>query len=150
MPRKGLAMIVELEIFGQTYSAKNNRMPVKFKGRLCLRKSAPALNYERSFSLQCPNLGDDMLTGKLFTMMDIYYKTERPDLNDDLILDCMQGKIYKNDRQVRRRFLDHHIDKENPRTVILVGPIEYMSRPVVNKKAYDDRLISLYNKVNER
>lgn len=124
-------MIFEFEIYGQPYSAKNRRRPVMHKGKLRLIKSAPALRYEKSFGLQCPNLGDDMLKGELFVFMDIYYKSERPDLNDDLILDCMQNKIYENDRQVRRRFLDHHIDRVNPRTVIIVGPREMMQRPVV-------------------
>ena len=35
--------------------------------------------------------------------MLIYYSSRRPDLDESLILDLMQGVIYKNDRQVKQK-----------------------------------------------
>ena len=56
--------------------------------------------------------------------MKIYYKTRRPDLDESLILDLLQGKIYKNDRSIKLKYVLHGLDKEEPRTVLIVGPVE--------------------------
>jgi Holliday junction resolvase RusA-like endonuclease len=56
--------------------------------------------------------------------MLIYYTTRRPDLDESLILDLMQGLIYKNDRQVKSKAIYHGLDKQNPRTIIRVSALE--------------------------
>ena len=56
--------------------------------------------------------------------MLIYYATRRPDLDESLILDCMQGPIYRNDRQVKQKMIYWGLDKTNPRTVIRVSAVE--------------------------
>jgi Holliday junction resolvase RusA-like endonuclease len=62
-----------------------------------------------------------MLEGQLRVDMWIYYATQRPDLDESLILDLLQGKVYANDRQVRERHTYHHIDKADPRVEIAVS-----------------------------
>ena len=62
-----------------------------------------------------------MLTGDLWVDIKIYYATRRPDLDESVVLDCMQGLIYANDRQVKEKHIYWGLDKENPRAEIVVG-----------------------------
>ena len=64
------------------------------------------------------------MTGRLSVVCDIYYANNRPDLDEALILDGLQGLIYKNDRQVREKHVFHHIDKFNPRAEVRVAALE--------------------------
>lgn len=62
-----------------------------------------------------------MLEGDLWVDIKIYYATRRPDLDESVVLDCMQGLIYANDRQVKEKHIYWGIDKKNPRAEIVVG-----------------------------
>jgi Holliday junction resolvase RusA-like endonuclease len=73
------------------------------------------------FKAQCPSLGGEMLEGDLWVDIKIYYATRRPDLDESVILDCMQGFIYGNDRQVKEKYIYWGLDRENPRSEIVVG-----------------------------
>lgn len=53
----------------------------------------------------------------------IFYRTRRPDLDESLILDLLQGRVYVNDRQVKERHAYWGLDKENPRAEITVVPL---------------------------
>ena len=86
-------------------------------------KSKKARNYEASIKQQVAMLGE-LMTGRLRMDATVYYRTERPDLDVSLILDGLQGRIYKNDRQVREQHLYHRIDRDNPRAEIIVTPID--------------------------
>lgn len=55
--------------------------------------------------------------------LHIWYASRRPDLDETLILDLLQGCIYVNDRQVKERHCYWHLDKENPRAEILIEQI---------------------------
>lgn len=55
--------------------------------------------------------------------MNIHYQSRRSDLDDSLILDAMQGRVFKNDRQVRERHIFGYIDRDNPRTDIVVTQV---------------------------
>ena len=35
-----------------------------------------------------------------------------------------QDKLYKNDRQIKRKYIEHGLDKNNPRSIIVCGLIE--------------------------
>jgi Holliday junction resolvase RusA-like endonuclease len=52
--------------------------------------------------------------------MKIYYHSRRPDLDESLILDLMQGIVYENDRQVKEKHITWGLDKEAPRAEICV------------------------------
>lgn len=56
--------------------------------------------------------------------LEIFYASNRPDLDESVILDAMQGRIYRNDRQVKRKTVQWNIDRDNPRARIRVSALE--------------------------
>jgi len=122
--------VLSLFILGEPASKANSRRVVRFGTMSRLIKSQKALNYSDTFRLQCPPLAK-LMTGDLRVSMRIYYATRRPDLDESLILDLMQGLVYENDRQVKERHTYWGLDAENPRSEIIV---EQMSEVVAKKK----------------
>lgn len=86
-------------------------------------KSEKALSYLDAFNLQCPRL-TTLIAVDVEVRMRIIYASRRPDLDESLILDALQGKAYLNDRQVKRKVIDWGLDPDNPRTEIEVYPFE--------------------------
>jgi len=109
-------------IFGEPASKSNSRRVVRFGGMSRLIKSEKALNYCDVFKQQCRQLGT-LMTGDLRVTLRIYYASRRPDLDETLILDLMQGLIYENDRQVKERHAYWGLDPENPRAEITIERI---------------------------
>jgi len=107
-------------IFGEPASKANSRKAVLIGGRPRFIKSKKALDYVKAFDSQCPIL-DELITEDVKVEMIIYYASRRPDLDESLILDCMQNKIYANDRQVKQKMIYWQLDRENPRTIIRVS-----------------------------
>ena len=110
---------VHLEIYGDPASKANSRQLVTIRGRPAFIKSKKARDYVAAFDKQCPTLSE-LIEEDVSVTMTIFYKTRRPDLDESVILDCMQGKIYKNDRQVKEKHIFWGLDRENPRTEILI------------------------------
>lgn len=110
-------------IYGEPASKANSRKIVYMKGKPVSIKSDKARGYVKIFEQQCPCL-DVMFEEDVRVDMLIYYASRRPDLDESLILDCMQGRIYKNDRQVKQKHIYWGLDKWTPRTVIRVSPVE--------------------------
>ena len=107
-------------IEGEPASKANSRKLVMIKGRMIPIKSQKALNYVKAFQKQIPKI--DPLTEEYVKVeMMIYYASRRPDLDESLILDCMQNYVYYNDRQVKEKHIYWGLDKENPRTIIRVS-----------------------------
>ena len=106
-------------IQGEPASKANSRKIVLFGKRPALIKSEKARKYVKQFEAQCEVL-DDLFVGDVGVEMTIHYCTRRPDLDESLILDCMEKKIYGNDRQVKEKIIRHGLDKENPRAEIRV------------------------------
>lgn len=137
--------MIRLTILGEPASKANSREIVMVgKGenrRAMVRKSDKALAYEANALRQIPPAARQRLEGPLRMTLRIWYATERPDLDESLILDVLQDRyttqtygdekkrelvqygVYRNDRQVRERHVFHAIDKGNPRTEIVVEPI---------------------------
>ena len=115
------SMPLEFTIHGEPASKANSRKIVHNPAtkRPMVIKSKKARDYLKDFEKQCP-VCDPLLEGELAVTMTIHYASRRPDLDESLILDAMQGKIYGNDRQVREKHVFHALDKENPRTDIAV------------------------------
>ncbi len=92
---------------------------MRFGNRLASIKSQKARSYAAAFEAQvqaiCP-----MLEGELRMDAWVWYSSQRPDLDESLILDLLQGKVYLNDRQVRERHIHHGIDRENPRIEVFL------------------------------
>ena len=114
--------MVKLTILGEPVSKANSRQIVRFGNRPAIIKSAKGRAYAASAALQLPTL-DQPLTGRLRARITLFYASERPDLDESIVLDAMQGKIYKNDRQVREKHVFHAIDKLNPRAEIEIEEI---------------------------
>lgn len=109
-------------IFGEPASKANSRRVVRFGGMSRLIKSAKALSYSDAFKQQCKPLAT-LMTGDLRITLHIFYASRRPDLDETLILDLMQGLIYENDRQVKERHCYWGLDPENPRAEIIIEKI---------------------------
>lgn len=109
-------------ILGQPCSKSNRSMIVKVRGRPMIIKSPEARAYEKAVARQVPVLSP-LLGGRLAMTLRIYYASERPDLDESLIMDALQGRIYANDRQIREKHVTHAIDRENPRAVVIVEEI---------------------------
>jgi len=111
---------VTFTILGEPASKANSRKLVRFGNRPAFIKSDKARNYLVLFKSQVPQL-EELLEGDLVVYIQIYYSSRRPDLDASVILDAMEGYIYKNDRQVKEQHFYWGLDKTNPRSIISVG-----------------------------
>jgi Holliday junction resolvase RusA-like endonuclease len=111
-----------LEIFGEPASKANSRRLVSRGSKSLFIKSQKALDYVEMFKQQCPDFYHPFECD-VCVEMTIYYASRRPDLDESLILDLLQGVTYLNDRQVKRKVIDWGLDKENPRCLIRVTPL---------------------------
>lgn len=130
---------VTFTVYGEPASKANSRKMVLIKGRPALIKSAKARGYVTVFESQCPVM-EVPTTDDVVVEMMIHYASRRPDLDESLILDCMQGRIYKNDRQVKQKFIYWGLDKEDPRSIIRVRSCDTSKVP--DYLSYDTVLIS--------
>jgi Holliday junction resolvase RusA-like endonuclease len=106
-------------VLGEPASKANSRQLVRLNGRPMFIKSKKARDYVDAFKLQCPKLSA-LMEGDLVVHIKIYYASRRPDLDESVILDAMQGLIYENDRQVKEKHVYHALDKHNPRAEIRI------------------------------
>lgn len=100
---------VDVVVFGQVYSKANSRL---WTGRKSI-KSDGARAYEKMFAAQVP-MRDTLLDGIVMAAIHIDYPSRRQDLDESLVLDLLQGRFVKNDRQIRFRFVTHGLNKEKP------------------------------------
>lgn len=113
---------ISFTIFGEPASKANSRRLVRFGGRPAFIKSQKAIEYVASAQRQVSKL-NCLLDGDLSISLKIFYKTRRPDLDESVILDVLQGIIYKNDRQVKEKHVYHALDSEHPRAEIIISKI---------------------------
>ena len=113
-------------IFGQPASKANSRrialVGPKDARRMLVIKSDAARDFLRGARLQVPKV-DPLLEGPLRATLRLFYRTNLPDLDESLVLDFLQGRLYVNDRQVREKHVFHGIDKETPRAEIEIERI---------------------------
>jgi len=107
-------------IYGEPASKANSRKIVMFGKRPAIIKSQKARDYVVTFQKQCLIL-DELITEDVCVEITIFYASRRPDLDESVILDCMQDFIYKNDRQVKKKIICWGLDRENPRAEIKVS-----------------------------
>jgi len=126
--------VIAFIIIGEPASKANSRKVIEIAGVSRLAKSAKALAYEKDALRQIPPVHRVRLAGPVRVTMRIFYASERPDLDESLILDVLQDRysgkapnrilvqagVYQNDRQVREKHVYHAIDRKNPRTEIIV------------------------------
>jgi Holliday junction resolvase RusA-like endonuclease len=144
-------MKVEFTILGELCSMKNSRQIVVIKGNPSVIKSSKARAYERTALLQIPSHARIQLQGPVRATLRVFYASERPDLDESLLLDILQSKyewvegryakqangsfvaerrkelvragVYLNDRQVREKHVFHFIDRGNPRVEVEIEPM---------------------------
>lgn len=107
------------EIFGEPASKANSRRLVRFGGMSRLIKSQKALTYADAFQQQCVPV-ENPTDKDVSVEIHIWYASRRPDLDESLILDLLQGRLYVNDRQVKEKLIYWHLDPEEPRSEIVV------------------------------
>tara|TARA_R110002020_G_scaffold18695_2_gene64973 strand:+ start:15527 stop:15922 length:396 start_codon:yes stop_codon:yes gene_type:complete len=110
----------EATIFGEPASKANSRKLVRFGKRMASIKSDKARGYVKLFAEQAVPI-DPLIDGDVLLYCHIYYASRRPDLDESLIMDCLQDIAYKNDRQVKAKVIVHGLDKEQPRAVIKIA-----------------------------
>lgn len=114
---------ISFVVFGEPASKSNSRKLVYLNGKPAFIKSTKARNYVRDFQLQCKKI-DPLMIGDVSVEIKIFYASRRPDLDESVILDCMQDFIYENDRQVKEKHIFHGLDKDNPRAEITVRSLK--------------------------
>jgi hypothetical protein len=91
-------VIVRLTILGEPASKANSRELVKFgrgdKARPALIKSKKARDYERDALRQIPSAARAGLTGPVRVTLRIFYASERPDLDESVVLDVLQNRYH--------------------------------------------------------
>ena len=116
--------IVQFTIYGEPASKANSRRIVMIRGTARSIKSQKALNYVASFKQQCLQQAGEIWEDDVSVTIHIYYASRRPDLDESVILDCLQDVAYRNDRQVKEKHIYWHLDRENPRSIIEVEKIK--------------------------
>jgi Holliday junction resolvase RusA-like endonuclease len=112
-------------ILGEPASKANSRRIVRLGSKLRVIKSAKGLKYVEEVARQVPELPEErQLRAPIRMTAHIYYASRRPDLDPSLILDALQGRVYRNDRAVREMHLYHHLDRETPRAEIYLEEID--------------------------
>lgn len=112
--------VLSLKIFGEPASKANSRRVVRIGGMSRLIKSHKALTYSDVFKRQVKSMDITPLGGDVRVTMHIWYASRRPDLDESLILDLLQGVAYLNDRQVKEKLIYWHLDPAEPRSEITV------------------------------
>ena len=140
---------IAFTILGEPASKANSRKLVTIGGRSSTIKSDKARSYEADALKQIPPRCRVQLTGPVRVTLRIFYASERPDLDESIVLDVLQDRyarekltkaqkdagmtpqrylvqrgVYINDRQVREKHVFHGIDRANPRTEVVVEPLQ--------------------------
>lgn len=114
-------IIFQAIIFGQPASKANSRKIVTFGKLSRLIKSESAREYVDVFNRQVEHREvGELYEGDVSVYMTIWYASRRPDLDESLILDLLQGVAYVNDRQVKVKHIEWGLDPATPRVAITV------------------------------
>lgn len=141
---------IALTILGQPYGKANRRKVARHRyrddtggiqTRPRLIKSKEALDYEFAALSQIPPECRQRLAGPVSVRIRIFYSSNRPDLDESVILDVLQDRyarhktksgkgrelvqkgVYRNDRQVWDKHIIKGFDRANPRAEIVVEPM---------------------------
>ena len=109
-------------ILGEPASKANSRRLILVGKHPRSIKSEKALNYEK-YALAQIRPPAEPFDCEVCMVAHIHYCTQRPDLDESLIMDILEkGGVVKNDRRIREKHIFHYIDKENPRARITITP----------------------------
>ena len=114
--------VLSLKILGEPASKANSRKMVYIRGKPMFIKSSKALAYAEAFKRQSIASGIFFAKEDVVVTIRIWYASRRPDLDESLILDLLQGVAYANDRQVKEKHIYWMgVDKNEPRCEIEVS-----------------------------
>lgn len=136
--------MIAFTIIGEPASKANSRQIVTIAGRPSSIKSKKARGYESDALRQIPPAARQRIEGPVRVTLRIWYASERPDLDESIVLDVLQDRwcrvknadktlgdrilgqagVYRNDRQVREKHVFHGIDKRNPRAEVIVEALQ--------------------------
>jgi Holliday junction resolvase RusA-like endonuclease len=113
-------------IHGNVPSKSNCYKIGMINGRAMMYKSKALKQYEKDFYIQCSIRGL-MLEGWLEFEIDVYYPSNRSDLDNSLkvVLDCLEkSSVFKNDNKVVRIQARKFVDKKNPRCEFRIKTVD--------------------------
>ncbi len=122
-------------VIGQLPSMKNNRKIAHFqkkgeaKVRKAVIKSDEAQAYVTGFLWQVRRPKETYM-GPVFLEADIYYRNQACDLDESLLMDCLQlgsvknpgAGVIGNDNQIKDKHVRWHFDDVKPRIVVRLTP----------------------------
>ncbi len=136
-------IIAAFTIKGEPVSKANSRRIVTMpdgKGgkRAAVVKSPEGIRYVQDAVRQVSHRHKLQLEGPVSFTARLFYESERPDLDESLLLDSLQNQselvngrriltqkgVYCNDRQVREKHIYHGIDRRNPRAEVEIRPLQ--------------------------
>lgn len=121
---------IAFTVWGQPYSKANRRQLVPgAQGRMRSIKSREALRWTNAVEADLteifgPRRPDRSYFEKEKLRVDLilHYETNRPDLDESLLLDLLEGFAYRNDRQVRERHVYHCLSR-TPRADVIISSV---------------------------
>lgn len=119
--------ICSFTVLGEPASKANSRKLVfnRRTKRPMFIKSSKARGYAVDAVLQIPCLNPMLRKGlDVALQLRMFYASRRPDMDESVLLDLMQGRIYENDRQVKERHTYWNLDPHNPRVDVEVYVID--------------------------
>lgn len=138
---------IAFTIDGEPASKANSRKPLMLGKRVQFVKSNKAFKYEQEALKQVPLAARVRLEGIVRITLHIFYASERPDLDESIVLDVLQDRwkkdkvtgtrhliqagVYRNDRQVREKHVFHAIDKARPRCEVVIEALSAQQRGLV-------------------
>lgn len=116
-----------VEFPGQLCSKSNSRKIVNFGKRLAVIKSAESRKYVEDFVKA--HRTAQPFTGEVCLSVQAMYQDRRRDLDVALLQDALQAAgVIKNDRQIIEIHAERFVDKDNPRTWILLTEVNRDAR----------------------
>ena len=103
-------------IYGAVPSKSNCYKIVEINGHATLTKKDALKKYENDFYIQCNVYRNAAITGYFELHMDVYYPSQRADLDNSLkvVLDCLQRvRAIKYDRRCTGLVVQKFLDKIN-------------------------------------
>ena len=113
-------------IKGNCPSKSNSYKIIKIGNHYSLGKTAQLKIYEDNFAIQASKLRNLNIEKEFEFVIDVYYDSKRPDLDNSLkvVLDCLQKvKAIKNDNKCISIKARKFKDKLNPRIEFEVIPV---------------------------
>lgn len=148
--------MIRFTILGEPASKANSRQIVTIAGRPSVIKSQKGRSYASTALRQIPPAARQRLEGPVAVTLRIFYASQRPDLDESIVLDAMQdqwkrGKkglmsgsgervliqsgVYRNDRQVREKHVYWGLDARNPRCEVEVTPMQAQQAEIAQAQA---------------